>query len=78
MIVHAMNIELSSQCTERTENNMGKLRIALIGTGGMGRKYGVMLTDGSVSKAVLTAVVCRKDEAKMWAKNTLPSDIKVY
>lgn len=57
---------------------MGKLRIALVGTGGMGRKYAVMLTDGSVSKAVLTAVVCRKDEAKMWAKNTLPSDIKVY
>ena len=57
---------------------MEKLRIALVGTGGMGRKYAVMLTDGSVKGAKLTAVVCRKDEAKQWARKSLPSYINVY
>ena len=57
---------------------MEKLRIALVGTGGMGRKYAVMLTDGSVKGVKLTAVVCRKDEAKQWARKSLPSYINVY
>ncbi|MDD3240814.1 MAG: Gfo/Idh/MocA family oxidoreductase [Lachnospira sp.] len=57
---------------------MENLRFALVGTGGMGRKYAMMLTDGSVKGAMLTAVVCRKEEAKQWAKNQLPADMKVY
>lgn len=57
---------------------MEKLRMALIGTGGMGRKYAAMLTDGSVKEIKLTAVVCRKEEAKQWAENSLPSYIKIY
>lgn len=61
---------------------MNEIRIALIGTGGMGRKYAAMLIDGSVKSCRLTAVVCRSTEAKMWSKDTftgsLAEQVKVY
>ncbi|MDD3368472.1 MAG: Gfo/Idh/MocA family oxidoreductase [Lachnospiraceae bacterium] len=54
------------------------IRVALIGTGGMGRKYAQMLTNGEVKKLSLSAVVCRKEEAAKWAEETLPASAKIY
>lgn len=48
------------------------MKIALIGTGGMGKKYAVMLGNQ------LSAVVCRSEESKRWAADTLSSDVKRY
>lgn len=38
---------------------MEKLRVALIGFGGMGKQYAQMLRDGEVDRMVLTGVCCR-------------------
>lgn len=45
----------------------GKVRVALIGTGGMGRKYAEMICAGEVPNLVLTAAVCRSGPAREWA-----------
>lgn len=57
---------------------MNQVKIALIGTGGMGRKYAVMLANENVNKATLSAVVCRKEEAQQWAQDTLPESVHRY
>ena len=47
------------------------VRIALIGTGGMGRKYADLILFGRIPCMELTAMVCRSDNAKAWAADTL-------
>ena len=54
------------------------MRFALIGTGSMGKKYGVMLNSGMVKNATLTAVVCRSEENRSWAEETLKSTVRIY
>ncbi len=50
------------------------LRTALIGTGSMGRKYGMMLAGGEVPHMELTAAVCRSADSLSWAEGSLPRD----
>ena len=47
------------------------VRIALIGTGGMGRKYADLILFGRIPCMELTAMVCRSESAKAWAADTL-------
>ena len=47
------------------------VRMALIGTGGMGRKYVNLILFGRIPGTELTAMVCRSESAKAWAADTL-------
>ncbi len=53
------------------------LSIALIGTGSMGRQYAEMLIKNAVPHMKLTTVCCRSDQARTWARETLPEEIAV-
>ncbi len=44
------------------------VRTAIIGTGGMGRKYAQMILTGMVPGLEMTAMVCRSGSAKAWAE----------
>ncbi len=52
-----------------------RIRCALIGTGGMGRKYAGMLNDGKIDGMCLTAVCCRSEESKAWASGQLSQKV---
>lgn len=56
---------------------MEQVRTAIIGTGVMGRKYAQMIAAGSAAPLTLTAVVCRSIDAQQWAKDTLPTAVRV-
>ncbi|MCD8379415.1 MAG: Gfo/Idh/MocA family oxidoreductase [Lachnospiraceae bacterium] len=50
------------------QRNKAKVRTALIGVGGMGRKYAEMIVAGKVPSMELTALVCRNEQARAWAQ----------
>ncbi len=50
------------------KKNESKVRVALIGVGGMGRKYAEMIVAGRVPSMELTALVCRNDQARAWGE----------
>ena len=50
------------------------VRTAIIGVGGMGRKYAEMITAGQVKDMTLTAVVARRPEVRDWAENLVNGD----
>ena len=54
---------------------MSIVRIALLGVGGMGKKYARMISDGTVEGLQLTAVYARGEESASWARETLPSQV---
>ena len=56
---------------------MEPVRIAIIGTGGMGRHYAALLAGGKVESMRLAAVVCRHEPAQKWAADTLPAEVWV-
>ena len=47
------------------------VRMGLIGTGGMGRKYADLILFGRIPGMELTAMVCRSENAREWAADTL-------
>lgn len=59
------------------QQTTGKVRVALIGVGVMGKKYAEMICGGDVPSLSLTAVVCRNEPAREWAK-TLSGNPQVY
>ena len=52
------------------------LRIAVIGTGNMGRKYSRMIQEHKIKDLVLTAVVCRSESAQEWGRSL--HDVEVF
>lgn len=56
---------------------MNRLRMALIGFGGMGRQYAQMLRDGEVEDIVLTGVCCRNAKGQELLRREYP-DVKIY
>ena len=54
------------------------VRMAVIGTGTMGRKYAQMIAGGQVPSMSLAAVICRSPEARAWAGQTLPDTVRVW
>lgn len=49
---------------------MGKdVKIAIIGTGNMGRKYAQMILNGEIEGSRLTCAVCRSEDAYNWGMN---------
>ena len=54
---------------------MDSVRIAIIGTGSMGRQYAKLLAANQAESLRLTAVVCRHEPARQWAAKTLPADV---
>lgn len=48
-----------------------KVRMAIIGIGNMGRTYACNIADGFVEGMELTAVCCRNEEGRRWAKERL-------
>jgi predicted dehydrogenase len=58
--------------------DMKIVRMALIGLGSMGKKYAQMLSDGTVKGVALTAVVCRSEENRLWAKEHLGDKVRVF
>ena len=57
---------------------MDTVRMAIIGTGVMGRKYAEMIDAGQVPGMELAAVVCRSREAKDWAARALSERVVVF
>ncbi|MFA9377535.1 MAG: Gfo/Idh/MocA family protein [Lachnotalea sp.] len=57
---------------------MKQVRIAVIGIGGMGKKYAQLINDGFVNNMTLTAVSCRSDANAKWAKDNLASQTKIF
>lgn len=55
-----------------------RLRMAIIGTGVMGRQYAEMIHGGKVPHMKLTAVCCRSDQAVLWAKERLGEAVDCY
>ena len=55
-----------------------KIRMAIMGTGSMGRQYAQMIDKGAVPHMELTAVCCRSDEACRWAAESLGGRAAVY
>lgn len=47
------------------------VRMALVGTGGMGRRYAKLILDGAIPGMEMTAMVCRSENAKAWAADTM-------
>ena len=63
----------------RTPNSMEKtVRIAIIGIGGMGKKYAIMINDGMIPRMKLAAVCARSRENKEWARENLNEDVRFY
>lgn len=56
---------------------MNQVRMAVIGIGGMGKKYAKIIDKGLVTGMSLTAVSCRSDENVKWANENLGKEIKV-
>ena len=57
---------------------MDTVRMAIIGTGIMGRQYAQMIDGGQVPGMELAAVVCRSQEAKDWAQRALSGREAVF
>ena len=55
-----------------------RIRIALIGTGGMGRQYAELIRDHPDGPLELAAAVCRSPESRRWADETLGPRTAVY
>ena len=54
------------------------VRMALIGAGGMGRKYAQMISEGRIPSMSLTAVVARNDGARAWAREKLGAGVQLF
>ena len=57
---------------------MEKIKIALIGTGSMGKTYAEMIDGGRISSLTLAAVCCRSSRSKQWAKENLSSEAVIF
>lgn len=57
---------------------MNQIRIAIIGIGGMGKKYAKIIDCGMIRGMTLAAVSCRSKENAIWAKENLNGQTKVY
>ncbi len=62
----------------RKGKNMNQVRIAIIGIGGMGKKYAKIIDRGIIRGMTLAAVTCRSEENAVWAKENLNNQTKVY
>ncbi len=54
------------------------VRMAVIGTGAMGRQYAEWVTEGQAPHMRISAVTARKDEAVAWAKEKLNDDVTIF
>lgn len=54
------------------------LRIAIIGIGGMGKKYAKMINDGKIDRMILSAVCARSVENQKWIEENLSDDVMIY
>lgn len=54
---------------------MDDIRCAIIGIGAMGRRYASMLNDGGIDGLRLTAVCCRSEASKNWAREHLSREV---
>ncbi|MBQ9910041.1 MAG: Gfo/Idh/MocA family oxidoreductase [Lachnospiraceae bacterium] len=54
------------------------IRMAVIGTGSMGRQYAEWVTEGKAPHMKISAVTARKDEAVAWAKEKLNPDVAIF
>ncbi len=54
------------------------IRCAVIGIGGMGRKYAVMLNNGRIQGMQLVAVCTHTRENCAWAKETLNESVRIF
>lgn len=57
---------------EMKGSRMGKVRVVLIGFGGMGRQYAQMLRDNEVEGMVLSGVCCRNTKGQGYCKRSFP------
>lgn len=57
---------------------MTNVRCAIIGTGSMGKNYAKMICSGAIDNLTLAAAVCRSDENKRWARDSLPPSVAIY
>lgn len=56
---------------------MERVRIALIGAGSMGRKYANMIDGNREGLLALTAICCRNQQAKQWARENLSENVVI-
>ena len=57
---------------------MEKVRIGIIGIGGMGSNHAISITKGMVPDMVLTAVADVRPSRLDWAKENLPGDVVTF
>lgn len=54
------------------------LRIAIIGIGGMGKKYAKMINDGKIDRMILSTVCARSVENQKWIEENLSDNVMIY
>lgn len=52
--------------------------MAIIGLGGMGKKYALLLESGQIEEIKLAAVVARSQENQKWARENLGLSVKIF
>lgn len=57
---------------------MEKLRLGIIGIGGMGTGHAKSIVEQKVPEIVLTAVADRSKDRRDWAKSALPEDVQIF
>ncbi len=62
----------------REEDSMGTIRMAIIGIGSMGKKYAMHIFNNQVENMELTAIVCRNEPGKAWAREQFGEKVKLF
>ena len=56
---------------------MKKLRLGIIGIGGMGTGHANSIVEQKVPEIVLTAVADRSKDRRDWARSALPEEVQI-
>ena len=57
---------------------MKKVKLGIIGIGGMGSGHAKNIVAGKVSELELTAVADLRDSRRIWAKENLPQEVRIF
>lgn len=57
---------------------MAQIKLGIIGVGNMGSGHSYNILNGLCPEVKLTAVADRKEDRRIWAKETLPEDVEIF
>ena len=64
--------------TGRTETDMEKVRLGIIGIGNMGSGHANSIVEGKVPGMELLAVADLRESRRAWAKENLPETVRIF